>query len=327
MAGLCAVTVWAEGFRLPTANVALFDPDGGGERFLVGTAGKTWVSGQFGCVRTEGRQLHEGLDIRCVQRDRRGEPVDAVNAAADGTVAYVNLKPGLSNYGNYVVLRHVMDGVEIHTLYAHLASAATGLRVGQAVKAGERIGTMGRTSNTKQRITQDRAHVHFEICFRAGTRYSAWHTKYKVGLRNDHGEFNGQNFLGIDPAPALVASRQQGAGFSLASHLGAQPEMLRLFVRNPGFAWAKRFPGLVRRNPVAEREGVAGWEVAMAFNGAPLRLTPRAASEVPGNDLTRLLSVNEAEWRSHPCSRLVVKRGQAWTALPALQDLVGLASY
>src|SRR5437016_1881533 len=72
-----------EPFRFPTANQALFDPDGG-EKFFVGTVGKPWTSGCFGCVRTEGWQMHEGLDIRCLQRNKRNEPADPVMATADG---------------------------------------------------------------------------------------------------------------------------------------------------------------------------------------------------------------------------------------------------
>src|ERR1700704_3284425 len=85
----------AQPFLLPTSNHALFEK-GGEEKFFVGTVGKPWTSGTFGCVRSEGWQVHEGLDIRCLQRDRRGEPVDPVMATADGTVAYVNTRPSLS---------------------------------------------------------------------------------------------------------------------------------------------------------------------------------------------------------------------------------------
>src|SRR6059058_1501803 len=104
-------------FHLPTANHALFEP-GGEEKFFVGTAGKPWTTGAFGCVRSDGRQLHEGLDIRCLQRDQRGEPTDPVMATADGTVAYISRRPALSNYGTYLVLRHQVEGLEIYSLYA-----------------------------------------------------------------------------------------------------------------------------------------------------------------------------------------------------------------
>jgi len=323
---LAATAFPSQPFQLPTVNRSLLE-EGGGEKFFVGTAGKPWTSGQFGCVRTDGHQLHEGLDIRCTQRDRRGEPIDAVLAAADGTVAYVNLKSGLSNYGNYVVLRHVMDRMEVHTLYAHLSAVAPGLKVGQAVRTGDRIATMGRTSNTRQRITQDRAHLHFEICFRAGEHFSEWHRRFQAGTRNVHGEFNGRNFLGVDPAPVLLASHRLGTNFSLARFLATQPEALRVFVRNPALGWATRFPGMIQRNPAAEKDGVAGWDIALAFNGAPLRLVPRSAREIPGTDKIRVLAVNEVELRSHACSKLVVRRGQTWTMLPALDDILAIASF
>src|SRR5688500_6581207 len=47
----------AQPFHLPTANRALFEKDGE-ERFFVGTTGKPWPSGTFGCVRSEGWQFH-----------------------------------------------------------------------------------------------------------------------------------------------------------------------------------------------------------------------------------------------------------------------------
>ncbi|HSU54193.1 MAG TPA: M23 family metallopeptidase, partial [Candidatus Dormibacteraeota bacterium] len=125
-------------FLFPTTNHALYEK-GGEERFLVGTVGKPWASGGFGCVRSEGWQMHEGLDVRCLQRDKHGEPVDPVMATADGTVAHINKRPSLSNYGNYVVLRHKVDGIEIYSLYAHLHEVSNELKTGQAVKAGETI--------------------------------------------------------------------------------------------------------------------------------------------------------------------------------------------
>ena len=71
-------------FHFPTANHALFEP-GAQDQFFVGTAGKPWTSGCFGCVRSDGGQLHEGLDIRCLSRDMKGEPSDPVFASAAGT--------------------------------------------------------------------------------------------------------------------------------------------------------------------------------------------------------------------------------------------------
>src|SRR5882672_4189606 len=166
----------AQPFQLPTANHALFEKNGE-EKFFVGTVGKPWTSGTFGCVRSEGWQMHEGLDIRSLQRDKRGEPADPILATAAGTVAYINKRPSLSNYGNYLVLRHVIEGVEVYSLYAHLKEVRPGLKHGDAVKAGEFIATMGRTSNTAQSISKDRAHVQFELNIVVSEHFAEWYRK------------------------------------------------------------------------------------------------------------------------------------------------------
>ena len=138
----CVVSAPAQPFRLPTVNRFIFDK-GSEDKFFAPTAGKTWTSGCFGCVRTDGRQMHEGLDIRCIQRDRRGEPTDPVMSTAEGTIAYINAKPSLSNYGNYILLRHLINGLEIYSTYSHLGSIRPGLKAGQAVKADEVIPVIG----------------------------------------------------------------------------------------------------------------------------------------------------------------------------------------
>src|SRR6476646_9450338 len=124
----CAIIVsaGAQMFILPTPNRALIADGALSEKYLVGTIGKPWQSGGYGCVRSEGFKMHEGLDIRCKQRDKRGEPIDPVVASAAGTVAYINNKPGLSNYGRYIVIRHNIEGLEICTLYAHLSEVQEG---------------------------------------------------------------------------------------------------------------------------------------------------------------------------------------------------------
>lgn len=313
--GLIVALAAAEGsaqpFHLPTANRAIYEP-GAGEKYFVGTVGKAWTSGTFGCVRTEGWQLHEGLDIRCLERDKRGEPVDPVLSTADGTVAYINTRPSLSNYGNYLILVHQIDGVQIYSLYAHLKEFQPGLRVGQAVKAGEQVATMGRTSNTAQTISKDRAHVHFELDLALNDRFTEWYRKASPGQRNDHGAWNGQNLVGLDPRLVLLAQKQQGAGFRLTDFLRNQTELCRVVVRDTEFPWLKRYPALIKANPVAKKEGIAGYELALNYAGLPFELIPRAASEIKGKSKFQLLSVNAAERQKNPCRKLVVQKGARW---------------
>src|SRR5438876_598761 len=92
---------------LPTDNDALFSGDGPAfyqyiERDYQGVKSTPWEGGQYGFVRDpvetpEGivyTRFHEGIDIRPLQRDARGEPLDQVRVIADGQVVHVNLVPG-----------------------------------------------------------------------------------------------------------------------------------------------------------------------------------------------------------------------------------------
>lgn len=326
--GACLILVasQAQAFQLPTANQALFEK-GGEARFFVGTAGKPWTTGTFGCVRTSGWQMHEGLDIRCLQRDHSAEPVDPVLATADGTVAYISTRPSLSNYGNYLVLRHEIEGLEIYSLYAHLREMRHDLKVGQAVKAGEPVAVMGRTTNTREGISQDRAHVHFELNLLVNDRFAIWYKKTFPDQRNDHGEWNGQNLFGIDPRAVLLGEHQQGAKFSLLSFLQGQTELCRVLVRKTSFPWLKRYAALVRPNPRAEKEGVAGYEVALNFNGVAFELIPRAAPEIKGKARFQLLSVNEPEYRKNPARRLAARKGARWELTSHGLNLLELLTY
>ena len=103
--------------------------------------------------------------------------------------------------------------------------------------------------------------------------------------------------------------------------------MFRVAVRGPNFPWARRYAALVQPNPVAQREGIAGYELSLTFNGLPVRIIPRVASELKSPAKVTLLSVNDSEWNSHPCAKLVFKRGQAWTLLPRGQQLLDLLTY
>jgi len=278
-------------------------------------------------VRTDGWQMHEGLDIRATQLDKAGEPTDPVLATADGVVGYINRRPSLSNYGNYVILRHSIEGIEICSLYAHLREVRSDLKIGDTVRAGEQIGIMGRTSNTRQRITKDRAHVHFELDLIVNDRFGSWFAKNRPGERNDHGNWNGANLIAIDPRTVLLLQKMQGPKFSLLETITRQPELCRVLVRAPTFPWLKRYTPLIRPNPLAEKEPVAGYEILLNFNGLPFQLTPRTASEIKSGPRIQLLSVNESEYHNNPCRRLVARRGAKWELTSAGTKLIDLLLY
>ncbi|MGZ5529975.1 MAG: M23 family metallopeptidase [Limisphaerales bacterium] len=325
MFGAWSFSAFAQPFHLPTANHALFEKNSG-DKFFVGTTGKSWESGCFGCVRSDGWQMHEGLDIKCLQHDKHGEPTDPVMATADGTVAYFSNHPALSNYGRYIVLRHIIDGIEVYSLYAHLSAIRDGLKIGQTVKTGEPIATMGRTSNTRERITKERAHVHFELNLLYSDNYSSWHKKNLPGQHNDHGEWNGQNLVGMDPKLVLEAQRTQGSKFNLAQWIQTRSEVFRVLVRKTDFPWLRRYRALVvERN--LDKKAIAGYEIAFDYNGLPFQLIPHTAAEVKSGSKYQLLTVNAAEYAKNPCRKLVKQRGSRWELTNKGTSLLELLLY
>jgi hypothetical protein len=98
-------------------------------------------------------------------------------------------------------------------------------------------------------------------------------------------------------------------------------------VRDTHLGWLKRYAPLLRSNPVAQKEGTAGYEISFNFNGVACALTPRAPSEIKTKSKVQLLSVNEAEQQKNPCGRLLVKKGSRWELTAHGTELIGLLSY
>ena len=88
----------------PTDNHALFETGAENSFYTPTGPERPWSSGAYGCVRNSGNRMHEGVDIQCLQRNPKGEPIDEVRAAALGQVVFSNRIAGASSYGKYVVL-------------------------------------------------------------------------------------------------------------------------------------------------------------------------------------------------------------------------------
>ena len=92
----------------------------------------------------DGSRHHPGIDIGILRSL-------SVRAATNGRVIMVGRPRGYDGYGNLVVLR---EG-RYQVLYAHLS--AWRVKVGQRVRAGQRIGTAGCTGWCTG------THLHFEV--------------------------------------------------------------------------------------------------------------------------------------------------------------------
>ena len=98
-------------------------------------------------------------------------------------------------------------------------------------------------------------------------------------------------------------------------------------MRDTRFPWLKENTALIRRNSVADREGVAGYEIALDFNGVPFLLIPKAKSEIGAGPKIELLSVNAKEQSLRPCRKLVRKQGERWALGANGAQLLDLLTY
>lgn len=90
-------------------------------------------------------RLHAGVDF--------GVPTGTpVYATGDGRVSFVGTRTG---YGTVVEIDHPQAGRM--TRFAHLTSAAPGLRVGVAVRRGQRVATSGHSGLSTA------PHLHYEV--------------------------------------------------------------------------------------------------------------------------------------------------------------------
>lgn len=263
-------------YRFPTQNRALLEDRGQDfymycDRKFEGVTSKPWQAGCYGMVRTPFRasdgkvmysRLHEGIDIKPLRRDAKGEPLDEIHPIAPGRVAYVSAHPGMSNYGRYVVVSHDVPEGTIYSLYAHLSKVDC--RVGQRVGTGNVLGIMGHSGDG---LNRERSHVHLEICLMIHSQYDQFCPE-----ENKHGLYNGLNLIGIDAAPLLKASKD-GESVSLTAHWASFKEHYRVRVPYTG-----EKPDIVQRHPFLFH---GDWtprprslEISFTSEGIPVAITP-----------------------------------------------------
>lgn len=306
-------TAWAEGKPAST--------------FLQHAGSGDPQSGAFGGVREGGSRFHEGIDIKPVRRDRRGEALDPVFAVLPGVVRHVSASAGDSSYGRYVVLEHPEVTPAVYTLYAHLARIAPGLRVGERVTAGQELGTMGRSAGGYT-IPRDRAHLHFEIGVMVTTDFPAWYNRQRFGSRNEHGVWNGMNLLGFDALDFFNRWRLRRIN-TVQDYFGQMETVVRVRIatyRTPDFV--TRYPSLVTK-PVPFGPP-AGWEVRFNWTGLPFAWTPLTAAEAAAlpRDRPQITEVNSVVERRERSRSLVVQRRGGWEVgrdlKPILEQLFGI---
>lgn len=272
---LCADAGAVE-LRLPTSNHAI--ERGEEAEFYQGTArggDEAWKGGRYGYVRnaksiaktTVYTRFHEGVDIRPLYRDGRGEPLDTVCAIAGGMVVFVNDRSGGSNYGRYVVIQHVWNGSPYYSLYAHLNRIT--VDVGTPVVAGSEIGRLGYTGAG---INRARAHLHLEVGIMLNSNYADWHEAVYSKRDSLHAQpFNGKNLTGLN-LPRLFEVMCADPATTMGEFLADEECIFTTTIpRNGGLDLLQRYPWMLVRNPTdADRS----WRISFNESGLPLHIEP-----------------------------------------------------
>jgi peptidase M23-like protein len=264
---------------LPTDNNALFLGDGPAfyqyvERNYKGVKSTPWEGGQYGFVRDPMEtsagivytRFHEGIDIRALYRDPRGEPLDDVRVIADGNVVHANLVPSYSNYGKYIVIEHHWNGSSYYSLYAHLSSIA--VRPGDAVKRGQPIAVMGYTGVG---LNQARAHLHLQLNLMRSHQFEAWYDAFFKNDPNHHGIYNGMNLAGLDIARLYLALRKNPS-LTIPEFLSNEETFYKVILpKSRHFELARFYPWLLAP---ANRNEKSSWEVSFTRSGLPVKVQP-----------------------------------------------------
>lgn len=99
------------------------------------------------------RDIHMGIDI--------GGPVGTpVHSFWEGTVYSFGYNSAEGDYGHTVIIKHVLDGVELYALHGHLSAASIAGKVyDQPIQAGEILGWIG----DRHENGGWNPHLHFQL--------------------------------------------------------------------------------------------------------------------------------------------------------------------
>lgn len=299
-----ALPVAAMDIILPTVNRALFA--GNYQAFFMyvpRSIGEqtynVWQGGQFGFVRSPVAsageilymRLHEGVDIKPVERDATGNPLDLVWAIADGIVVHVNPTAAFSNYGKYVVVEHDWEEGKFYSLYAHLMKAE--VKINDIVRAGTILGKLGYTGDG---INKERAHVHLELNMMLHRDFERW-----FGISEGaqpHKLYHGFNLVGLNIASLYLANHGNRA-LRLRDFIASQEACYKVLVPKEG----SRLDILTRHPWLLQTDSpeAPSWEITFHATGFPLA--------VQGVDQTVVHP--QLSWikpSPHPCAYLTARR-------------------
>jgi len=112
------------------------------------------------------KKHHNGVDLVAPS----GSWIEAI---ADGRVVHAGPSKikkadgSVGGFGYHVIIRHLINGEYVNSLYAHMRLGSIQVKVGQKIKAGTPLGRQGASGD----VTGE--HLHFEICKGKTYRWTA----------------------------------------------------------------------------------------------------------------------------------------------------------
>ena len=268
----------------------------------------TLASGLYGCFRNSGSRFHEGIDLKPVLKDGRGEGLDPIFVVMDGEVVHVNDIPGNSRYGRYIVVEHTNLNPAVYTLYAHLSEVSPVVEIGMTLESGTVIGRMGHSSGGYT-IPSQRAHLHFEMGLMLSGKFQKWYDLQAFEEQNHHGPWNGLNLVGFDPLEFFV-NFKNGVVRQPFDHIVRLPTAFTVKINTsvvPDFI--QRYPALATR-PFQDGT-LTGWEVEFSGFGIPKLWRPVSAEAPPIGEKGKsfeLVNVKKEFLKGSLCREVILQR-------------------
>ena len=218
----------------------------------------------------------------------------------------------------------------------------------QPVSKSQVIARMGHSTNTREGISRDRAHLHFEFDLLLNPNFHIWYPKHDPKAP-PFGNYNGLNLFGMDPIPLFRAaaaadpkssaaqSTTNGArsAINFADFVAQQPIAFAVLVGARSFPWLTMHPEQVQ--PMAGKPGpVVAYEVGATSWGLPVCVWPRTAEEITDvqrrilqRGLPVLAHVNETTLGNGNCCGMVRHRtrGHGWELGDKGREWVEMLTY
>lgn len=146
---LAEVVIWENPYEIQDMN--LEDE----EAFMLPVACNYSITSAYGTREdpiTGKEKLHAGIDLRV-------EHHAEILSIYEGEVTFSGVQRG---YGNCIEIKHIIDGEEVYSFYAHMSRLD--VEVGDKVKAGQIIGLEGGEPGVDENAGNSTGHhLHFEI--------------------------------------------------------------------------------------------------------------------------------------------------------------------